>query len=72
MDVVSTLAQLRVLAAMVLSEDSDDMPYGEQMAELFNALDAWMKSGGFSPWEIELRESLHNGNVPPAVFMAAE
>jgi hypothetical protein len=57
MDPNVTLDELRKLAADVLADDDDpacnDKDNSEaayQMALRFDQLDAWMKKGGFSPW----------------------
>jgi hypothetical protein len=73
MDVMEALRQMRI--SLREWDESEEMPDHETQAmmfEHFRALDEWMSKGGFSPWEIEVRESLHSGTIPPAVFIPAE
>lgn len=70
MDVMETLRQMRI--SLSAWDDNDETPEHEDlymMFESFRALDEWMSKGGFSPWEIEVREAMQTGSVPPAVFM---
>jgi hypothetical protein len=57
MDVNETLAQLRLLALPLSLRG--DCPDCDRMAELFEALDQWIMSGGFLPHDWARAHSSH-------------